>query len=107
MILTQEQFLSALDRTSSTIQLLSADRQKLRNLNHDEALVCFATGNYTAVGRPSRVRYLQAMTKDVLLPAAVRECIAEPEFWRDRHLWTWTAADYGRSHPMALDGVPA
>ena len=107
MVLSAEQFICALARTSSTIRLLSADRQKIRDLNHEQAITCFATGHYQAVGRASRVRYLQALSKDVLLPASVREYPADASFWHDRHLWTWTAADFGRSHPMALDGAPA
>lgn len=112
MILTQEQFVTALASTASAIQLLDSERNKIRDLSKAEVVACMATGNYRAVGRGlHRVRYLQALSKDVMIPSvrAPREPEDDSHYWDDRHLWTWTARDFGSSRgiPLGIDGLPA
>ena len=104
MILNPELFVSVLKKTSSGIALLDANGTYVRTLSHAEAAACMGTGNYQAVGRKSRVRYLRALDRASGGPV---ECqAADPSFWEDRHLWTWTASDMNKRHGIrALDGA--
>lgn len=109
MILTQDQFAFALANTANAIRLLDVEGNKLKTISHEQAALCMSTGAYKAVGSGSakRVRYLQALVKGAIVPRE-RECIADPSFWDERHLWTWSAADFGRRvAPLACDGLPA
>jgi hypothetical protein len=108
MILDQKQFPAALAKTTSSIQLLDIDCKKVRDVSHAEAFACVATGNYRAVGRASRVRYIQPLSKEIVLslPPLATLDTGDANFWVGRHLWTWSARDFGK-RPLALDGLPA
>lgn len=108
MIIKSELFVSVLKQTSNGIKLLDAEGNYVRTLSQAEAAAVMATGNYMAGGRPSRVRYLRALSKDAAVPVEMRAAESDPSFWDQRHLWTWTAADFGKRHGIrALDGLPA
>jgi hypothetical protein len=111
MILTSELFVSALAKTSSGIKLLDHEGNYVRALTPTEAAACSGSGNFQAVGRANRVRYLQPLSKDVLLPVPTPEITPEddPAFWIGRHLWTWSPAEFGKHRggiPVGVDGLP-